>query len=88
VAKNGKKNKLGLPQYQREYCLQKEGTHYFLHYVIKASDPISDEFLTEVAINAAQNQSRLYKTNWIAHVGMTYAEMAEQRRVLREQEGR
>jgi len=68
-------------KHQREYCLQKEGTNQFMHFVAMAPRPISDDDLMRTATYRAQRCSGLYGGNWIAHVGMTYSEMAEQRQM-------
>lgn len=73
-----------LPIYNRGFCVQKEGTRQFIHTVVQAHRPVSDDELTAKAVWAAQECQSLYGGRWIAHAGMMSEQMAKKRCELAE----
>ena len=67
------------PLYKREFCVQKEGTNNFILFTALEHAPITDEQLTDAAVNKAQDVAALYGGRWIAHAGMTGEQMVEKR---------
>ncbi len=80
------KKKEQLPIYNREFCVEKEGTKIFIHTVVQAHRPISDDELTFKAAYAAKECAGLYGGKWIAHAGMTGEQMVLKRNELARQE--
>ena len=79
------KKKTQAPLYNREFCVQEEGTSIFSHTVVHANRPISDEDLMTRAGWAAQEMASLYGGKWIAHAGMTGKQMAIKRQELQKE---
>ncbi len=73
------------PLYKREFCVQKEYTSVFLHTVVHANRPISDDDLITRAGWAAQDVASLYGGQWIAHAGMNGEQMAIKRQEIQKE---
>lgn len=69
-----------LPIYSREFCVQKGKV--FIHTVVQAHRPITDDELTFKAAYAAKECASLYGGKWIAHAGMTAQQMVLRRNEL------
>jgi len=79
------KSKSQPPLYKREFCVQEEGTRIFLHTVVHANRPISEDELLFKAAAAARECASLYGGKWIAHAGMTGEQMVIKRQELRKE---
>ncbi len=76
------KHRKDTPNYKREFCLQREDTREFIHFVILEDHPITDEALLFAAGRDAQQVASLYGGKWIAHAGMTGQQMVKKRNEL------